>query len=236
VAAPAPFSEEFLARLEHLSSLMMIFVLLLVLLGWGWRGLMRSQVMWNGSARGGILLVVLGMAALVASVVLLEAAIVPPHATTGPRTEASEAARREHLEMLRDALWKYAATHDGKMPTDRSSSDFSQELWRAPDEMRTPYGYLAPQTWGWWDMNPRMEQIRFGYASRKNIMGQGSHDVLVGDLRHYVLVYEQAPLGAVRFMITSMGQVMKLSAEDLQRRIAAEATELREVKVGSGKP
>jgi hypothetical protein len=64
-------------------------------------------------------------------------------ATSGPPTKAT---RRERLERLREALWAYARSHDGKLPAGPTDPDIAAEFWQAPDPSGVPYCYAAGQT------------------------------------------------------------------------------------------
>jgi hypothetical protein len=44
----------------------------------------------------------------------------------------SESQRRQHLEKLRTALWQFAATHQGRFPTEAEVTVVPSELWDAP--------------------------------------------------------------------------------------------------------
>lgn len=53
------------------------------------------------------------------------------------------AARLEKLAALRDALWVYAKTHEGKLPDDIDSAGLSEDLWRVPDASGMRYLYFG---------------------------------------------------------------------------------------------
>ncbi len=49
-----------------------------------------------------------------------------------PATPAPLSARRENLWFLREALWSYAAAHDGQFPPHDAVPQISEKLWRLP--------------------------------------------------------------------------------------------------------
>ncbi len=59
---------------------------------------------------------------------------------TGP--EADSAARRQHLERLRTALWHFAATHNGRFPTKSEMVEIPSDLWTVPDTGGMRYLYV----------------------------------------------------------------------------------------------
>lgn len=129
-------------------------------------------------------------------------------------------------------MWNYAVEHKGKMPENCSTPDFPAQLWKSPDELGSPYVYLAPDSWGFWQQEPRMEDVKFGYATRPQIVVHGTYQVFVGDPRRYILVYEPPVFGDDRFVVTSTGHILKLKTATLASRINFEAEELGEALVG----
>jgi hypothetical protein len=61
-----------------------------------------------------------------------------------PEEPAPAAARRKHLDQLRQALWQYAATHDGRFPA--SVTDLGGELWGVPQTGGLRYLYVGGRT------------------------------------------------------------------------------------------
>ena len=57
--------------------------------------------------------------------------------------EALELARHQKIDQLRVALWRYARTHEGQFPADRSVSDIPREAWQVPDPSGLPYVYVG---------------------------------------------------------------------------------------------
>jgi hypothetical protein len=64
-------------------------------------------------------------------------------APTGPPTES---VRRDWLERLRDALWAYARSHDGKLSSGPTDPDIAAEFWQTPDPSGVPYCYAPGQS------------------------------------------------------------------------------------------
>jgi hypothetical protein len=62
-----------------------------------------------------------------------------------PYVPPTEAVRREKLGRLRDALWAYARSHDGKLPAGPTDPDIAPEFWQTPDPSGVPYCYAAGQ-------------------------------------------------------------------------------------------
>ncbi|GAA5483456.1 hypothetical protein [Haloferula sargassicola] len=59
-----------------------------------------------------------------------------------PSTSESREERRKRLEELRDALWRYAETHDGAPPLSPFSGEIPRERWRVPGGY---LGYRKPE-------------------------------------------------------------------------------------------
>src|SRR5262249_38798814 len=57
--------------------------------------------------------------------------------------EASDSAREERIERLKEALWQYARTHSGRFPPSRSGAAIPEEWWRLPDESGISYVYAG---------------------------------------------------------------------------------------------
>ena len=57
--------------------------------------------------------------------------------------DATENARREHLERLEVALWEYARTHEGRFPSSQSDSAIPPEVWRLPGPTGMQYVYAG---------------------------------------------------------------------------------------------
>lgn len=70
--------------------------------------------------------------------------LAPPPADAAPAV--TEAVRRERLERLREALWAYARSHDGKLPSGPTDPDIAPEFWQTPDPSGVPYCYAPGQT------------------------------------------------------------------------------------------
>lgn len=63
-----------------------------------------------------------------------------------PYTPPTEAVRRERLERLREALWAYARSHDGKLPAGPTDPDIAAEFWQTPDPSGVAYCYAPGLT------------------------------------------------------------------------------------------
>ena len=59
-----------------------------------------------------------------------------------PEEPSSVGVRKKHLEQLRQALWQYAATHDGRFPTPDHSNDIGDDLWNIPETGGLRYLYV----------------------------------------------------------------------------------------------
>ncbi len=55
--------------------------------------------------------------------------------------EAQDIRRKEQLWQLREALWEYARTHDGRFPTSRS--EIAADKWLLPDDSGVSYFYVG---------------------------------------------------------------------------------------------
>jgi hypothetical protein len=51
--------------------------------------------------------------------------------------------RRQHLDRLRAALWHFAATHQGRFPSESEAAALSPELWEVPESGGLRYRYVA---------------------------------------------------------------------------------------------
>jgi hypothetical protein len=60
-----------------------------------------------------------------------------------PPDEALEAARRERLERLKDALLGYARSHDGRFPPSQSDEAVGKDVWRVPGPSGMSYVYVG---------------------------------------------------------------------------------------------
>jgi hypothetical protein len=56
--------------------------------------------------------------------------------------------RKQHLERLRSALWQFAATHNGRFPSQAEIKDISDDLWTLPDAGGLRYLYVPGQSAG----------------------------------------------------------------------------------------
>jgi hypothetical protein len=56
------------------------------------------------------------------------------------------ALRRQHLEQLRQALWHFAATHQGRFPSIDERSLIPADLWEVPETGGLRFRYLAGQS------------------------------------------------------------------------------------------
>jgi hypothetical protein len=54
--------------------------------------------------------------------------------------------RRQQLEQLRQALWHFAATHDGRFPNKDELAAIPGDLWIVPESGGMRYGYVPGQT------------------------------------------------------------------------------------------
>lgn len=54
-----------------------------------------------------------------------------------------DSARREQLERLKEALWRYAKAHDGRFPPSRSDPAIPPEMWRLPGPSQAQYVYAG---------------------------------------------------------------------------------------------
>jgi hypothetical protein len=62
-------------------------------------------------------------------------------------TEPDPAAvRRRHLEQLRQALWHFAATHQGRFPAAAERAALPADLWTVPETAGLRYHYLPGRT------------------------------------------------------------------------------------------
>ncbi len=55
-------------------------------------------------------------------------------------------ARKDNLEKLRTNLWHYAATHQGKFPSQNNSAAVADIMWSVPQSGNTRYLYVAKQS------------------------------------------------------------------------------------------
>ena len=62
-----------------------------------------------------------------------------------PTMSAQERVRRQKLDRLRAALWKYAQEHEGRFPTSIASSSIAQELWLASLAPSVRFLYVTNQ-------------------------------------------------------------------------------------------
>ena len=51
--------------------------------------------------------------------------------------------RRERLELLKAALWKYADAHEGRFPPTQADPEIEAILWKAPDPSGMTYFYIT---------------------------------------------------------------------------------------------
>jgi hypothetical protein len=56
---------------------------------------------------------------------------------------ASEPFRRQSLETLRSALFTYAQSHGGKVPSHDFVPDIAEKIWQSPDSAGTRYLYVS---------------------------------------------------------------------------------------------
>jgi hypothetical protein len=63
-----------------------------------------------------------------------------------PEEASSAAARKKHLEQLRQALWQYAATHSGRFPAANDTGAVNAEMWTVPETGGLRYVYVADRT------------------------------------------------------------------------------------------
>ena len=59
------------------------------------------------------------------------------------------AARRQHLERLRTALWQFAATHGGRFPAPAETNVLPSDLWQVPSAGGLRYLYVAGRSAGY---------------------------------------------------------------------------------------
>lgn len=56
--------------------------------------------------------------------------------------------RKAHLRELRDALWRYAKEHGGRLPADEADPDIAPALWEMPGAWGMRYLYVHGKTAG----------------------------------------------------------------------------------------
>ncbi len=59
-----------------------------------------------------------------------------------------EAIRRQHFELLRTALWQFAATHNGRFPTTDEITAIPRNQWEIPDTGGLRYLYVPGRSAG----------------------------------------------------------------------------------------
>jgi hypothetical protein len=64
---------------------------------------------------------------------------------SSPSDTSSDMVRFLKLDRLRNALWKYAAAHEGKFPPDQTVSEIPQEAWQTADLPVMRYIYVPNQ-------------------------------------------------------------------------------------------
>jgi hypothetical protein len=62
-----------------------------------------------------------------------------------PDSPEVDPARKVALDRLRAALWRYAETHGGQFPPERSTPEIPDDLWRVPDPSGLHYVYVSGQ-------------------------------------------------------------------------------------------
>ncbi len=145
------------ARLDAISFFLLAFALSALLLRWAWNVLAR-EFAWMPRLRylqAVAVLVVSGLFVHVAlSLIAGARELMTPGAwmrtgathrlATPERAPAAwlESGRRLALERLRDALWDYAARHDGALPRDREDPAIPPALWSGMHPLGTPLAYL----------------------------------------------------------------------------------------------
>lgn len=82
--------------------------------------------------------------------------------TPKPTESPLESNRRQQLERLRSALWRFAQSHDGRLPADADASEISEELWQTPDPSGMRYLYVGGQSAGVGDSPLAYEPEIFG--------------------------------------------------------------------------
>jgi hypothetical protein len=50
--------------------------------------------------------------------------------------------RKQHLDQLRLALWRFAAMHNGRFPTEAEAKELATDLWIVPDAGGLHYFYV----------------------------------------------------------------------------------------------
>jgi hypothetical protein len=60
-----------------------------------------------------------------------------------PEEPSSVDVRKKHLDQLRQALWHYAATHDGQFPAADHLDDIGGQLWNVPETGGLRYLYVG---------------------------------------------------------------------------------------------
>jgi hypothetical protein len=63
--------------------------------------------------------------------------------TPAAESTEDEMPRKEQLVKLRDALWAYAKSHQGKFPPSRTDPAIAAKLWQVPDPSGLEYVYLG---------------------------------------------------------------------------------------------
>ena len=122
-----------------------------------------------------------------------------------------EAARQRGMEQLKEALWRYAQSHDGKLPDDEAVSEITPATWMAPDPDRSTYVYI-----------PRSDIPTGTFRYKEAPPDPDGVAFFTGDPRGYVIAYEPNSFGTARLTLLSTGELVKLTVASLTERVKAE--------------
>jgi hypothetical protein len=71
-----------------------------------------------------------------------------PATAPEPSADAGALERREQLDRLRAALWRYALAHDGRFPPGDDGPEIAREVWQVPEPLGLRYLYVAGRSLG----------------------------------------------------------------------------------------
>lgn len=151
------------ARLDVISFFLVVFLLCAGLTRWAWNVLATSfpTIPRIGFKQALALMLVSGLFLYVVLTMISGARelmtpgawvktgatyqLAPPERDPRPWLES---ARQRALEQLRDALWSYAKTHEGKLPPHREGDHIDRPLWAGVHPRGEPYGFSPDATPG----------------------------------------------------------------------------------------
>lgn len=136
------------------------------------------------------------------------------HRLRGPREKPGlwlEAARQRGLEQLRETLWLYAQSHDGRLPGEEAVSEMPPASFIAPDPDRSAYVYI-----------PRSDIPAGTFRYKEAPPDPDGIAIFTGDPRGYVIAYEPGSFGTERLALLSTGELVKLTVASLTERVKAE--------------